>query len=390
MSSQNESPFFGTAAPPPTELGRLRIMAANCSLRVSPLQLGAMSIGDAWKDFMGSMDKESSFKLLDAYVAAGGNVIDTASGYQNDQSEQWIGEWMQERGNRDKMIIATKFSMDYQAYRFGKGKTPNTSGNGRRSILLTLRDSLKKLQTDFVEIFYLHYWDFTASIKEIMDTLHALVESGKVMFLAISDTPAWIVAAANTYAIENGKTPFSIYQGRWNIGVRDVEREIVPVLRHFGMSFCAWDAMGGGQWQTKKQIEERRKNNEKMRSTFGNGIDQSPQDAAISEALEKVAAEVNAPNIQAVALAYLLAKGEQLKINVFPIVGGRKTEHLNGNISALSINLSDKQVEYLESVAPFKPEFPYSSFGSDPNIDPNGAFLLKQSGNYKFPLPFRP
>ncbi|KAL5612110.1 hypothetical protein BROUX41_000345 [Berkeleyomyces rouxiae] len=387
----NDHPYLSPVIPAPTELGRLRIMAAHNALRVSPLQLGAMSIGEAWKGVMGSMDKESSFKLMDAYAAAGGNVIDTASAYQNDQSELWIGEWMKARGNRDQILISTKFTMDYQAYRVGKGKTPNTAGNGRRSIRLTLRDSLKKLQTDFVDIFYLHYWDYTTSIKEIMDTLHSLVESGQVLYLGVSDTPAWIVAAANTYAIENGKTPFSVYQGRWNVAARDVEREIIPVVRYFGMAFCAWDSMGGGQWQTKKQIEERRRNNEKLRSMVGSGEEQSPQNIAISAALEKVAAEVNSESIQAVALAYLFAKGEQLQINVFPIVGGRKVEHLNSNISALSISLSREQVEYLESVTDFNPDFLYSTFGPDPNLDPtNNASIVKQTGTFKFPMPFRP
>jgi aryl-alcohol dehydrogenase-like predicted oxidoreductase len=103
--------LFAPAPQPPTELGRLRILSSTAGIRVSPLQLGAMSIGDAWSAFMGSMDKKRSFALLDAFFEAGGNFIDTANNYQNEQSEQWIGEWMQERGNRDQMVIATKFTV---------------------------------------------------------------------------------------------------------------------------------------------------------------------------------------------------------------------------------------------------------------------------------------
>jgi aryl-alcohol dehydrogenase-like predicted oxidoreductase len=105
--------FFEPAPEPATELGRLRILSSTAGIRVSPLQLGAMSIGDAWSEFMGSMDKKQSFALLDAFVEAGGNFIDTANNYQNEQSEQWLGEWMQERGNRDQMVIATKFTVSY-------------------------------------------------------------------------------------------------------------------------------------------------------------------------------------------------------------------------------------------------------------------------------------
>ncbi|KAK9243064.1 NADP-dependent oxidoreductase domain-containing protein, partial [Lipomyces tetrasporus] len=117
--------LFKPAPEPPTELGRYRILSSTAGIRVSPLQLGAMSIGDAWSDFMGSMDKATSFKLLDAYYEAGGNFIDTANNYQNEQSEIWLGEWMSERKNRDRIVIATKFTTEYKGYSLGKGKTPN-------------------------------------------------------------------------------------------------------------------------------------------------------------------------------------------------------------------------------------------------------------------------
>ena len=231
--------FFTPAPEPLTELGRLRILSSTAGVRVSPLQLGAMSIGEGWKDTMGSMDKEQSFKLLDAFVEAGGNFIDTASNYQNEQSETWIGEWMAARKNRDQIVLATKFSADYKKHEIGQGpKLANYAGNHRHAIHVTIRDSLAKLQTDYVDIFYLHYWEWTTSIKEVMDSLHVLVEQGKVLYLGVSNTPAWIVSAANTYAVEHGKTPFSIYQGRWNVMRRDIEREILPMARHFGMAIA--------------------------------------------------------------------------------------------------------------------------------------------------------
>ncbi len=184
-----------------------------------------------------------------------------------------------------------------------------------------------------------------------------LVDQGKVLYLGISDTPAFIVSACNTYAKAHGKTPFSIYQGRWNIMLRDMEREIIPMCRHFGMAIAPWDAMGGGHFQSKKAMEERKKNNEGLRSLAGAG--QSENEAKMSEALEKVAGEHGLESPTAIALAYVMAKAPY----VFPIVGGRKVEHLKDNIKALEIKLTEKQIEYLESIVPFEPGFPNNFVG---------------------------
>jgi len=127
------------------------------------------------------------------------------------------------------MVIATKFTTPYRNYDIGpaqkKGapQTVNYSGNHKRSLMMSVRDSMEKLGTDYIDLLYLHWWDHTTSIEEIMDSLHILVEQGKVMYLGISDTPAWIVSAANEYAKARGKTQFSVYQGRWNIMIRDFE-----------------------------------------------------------------------------------------------------------------------------------------------------------------------
>ncbi|KAK9670792.1 putative aryl-alcohol dehydrogenase aad14 [Basidiobolus ranarum] len=196
--------LFAPAPEPSTELGRYRILSSTAGIRVSPLQLGAMSIGDAWSQFMGSMDKAASFKMLDAYYDAGGNFIDTANNYQEEQSETWIGEWMAQRKNRDQVVIATKYTTYYKHHQLGKGGAPNHCGNHKRSLHMSVRDSLSKLQTDWIDILYIHWWDHTTSIEEIMDSLHILVQQGKVLYLGVSDTPAWIVSAANTYARAHG------------------------------------------------------------------------------------------------------------------------------------------------------------------------------------------
>ena len=193
-----------------------------------------------------------------------------------------------------------------------------------------------------------------------MDALHVLVQQSKVLYLGISDTPAWVVAAANTYARAHGKTPFSVYQGRWNIMRRDFERDIIPMAQHFGMALCAWDALGGGRLQTKKQLEARKQAGEGLRAIHG--PEQTEDERKISEALEKVAAEHGTESIQQIALAYISQKTR----NVIPLVGVRKVEQLQDNIKSLSIHLTDEQIQYLEGVKEFDPGFPATMIGEDP------------------------
>ncbi|KAJ5623838.1 Aldo/keto reductase [Penicillium lagena] len=371
---------------PPTELGRLRVLSPTAGVRVSPLQLGAMSIGEAWAGMMGAMDKVSAFKLLDAFYEAGGNFIDTASNYQNEQSEQWIGEWVEARQNRDSLVLATKFSMDYRSHAIGKGsQAANFAGNSRRSIHVGARDSLKKLRTDYIDIYYVHFWDFTTSIKEVMDALHILVEQGKVLYLGASDTPAWIVAAANTYAIDHGKTPFSIYQGRWNLLNRDFERDIIPMARQFDMALAPWDVLGGGKFQSKSELERRKSAEEGLRAFAGRPPHQTEEEIKVSEALAKVASEHGIESVTSVALAYVMSKAG----NVFPLIGGRKVEHLTDNIQALSLKLTQEQIEYLESVKPFNPGFPHNFIPADPNVT-GSSFLIARTNAIKFPNAQKP
>ncbi|KAJ0273419.1 hypothetical protein COL940_009872 [Colletotrichum noveboracense] len=319
---------------PPTELGRYRILSPKCGLRVSPLQLGGMSIGDAWSSFMGSMNKERAFELLDAFVAAGGNFIDTANDYQNEH------------------------------------------------LHMSVRDSLAKLQTDWIDILYLHWWDHTTSIEEVMDSMHALVDQGKVLYLGISDTPAWIVGAANTYASLQGKTPFCIYQGRWNVMNRDFEREIIPMARHFGMALAPWDVLGAGKFQSKKELDERNKWGESLRSLFSGDMteNQTAEEVRMSEVLAEVAAEHGIESVTAIALAYVLSKTP----NVFPLVGGRKVKYLEDNIQALKIRLTEDQVRRLEAVRPFDPGFPSNFIGEDPKVSGQPSALLSRAGPLAF------
>ncbi|AJT05193.1 AMM_1a_G0043680.mRNA.1.CDS.1 [Saccharomyces cerevisiae] len=371
--------LFKPLPEPPTELGRLRVLSKTAGIRVSPLILGGASIGDAWSGFMGSMNKEQAFELLDAFYEAGGNCIDTANSYQNEESEIWIGEWMASRKLRDQIVIATKFTGDYKKYEVGGGKSANYCGNHKRSLHVSVRDSLRKLQTDWIDILYVHWWDYMSSIEEVMDSLHILVQQGKVLYLGVSDTPAWVVSAANYYATSHGKTPFSVYQGKWNVLNRDFERDIIPMARHFGMALAPWDVMGGGRFQSKKAMEERKKNGEGLR-TFVGGPEQTELEVKISEALNKIAEEHGTESVTAIAIAYVRSKAK----NVFPLIGGRKIEHLKQNIEALSIKLTPEQIEYLESIVPFDVGFPKSLIGDDPAVTKRLSPLTSMSARIAF------
>jgi aryl-alcohol dehydrogenase-like predicted oxidoreductase len=173
-----------------------------------------MNFGDAWKSFMGEMDKKTVFEILDFFYDQGGNFIDTSNNYQYEQSETWIGEWMKERNNRDQMVIATKFSSSFTSYK-GAGIHVNTAGNSAKSLHVSVVASLKKLQTDYIDLLYVHWWDWTTSIPELMQSLNSLVVSGKVIYIGASDMPAWVVSKANQYAKDHGFAQFCVYQGEW-------------------------------------------------------------------------------------------------------------------------------------------------------------------------------
>ncbi|PBK88017.1 Aldo/keto reductase [Armillaria gallica] len=247
---------------PPTKLGVYRVLSSRAGVRVSPLSLGAMSIGDKWAAHgMGSMNKESSFELLDAYFDMGGNSIDTVNVYQDQTSEEFIGEWAETRGIRDQLVIATKYTTNYQR------------GN----------DSIAQ----------------KTSIPEVMDSLHNLVAAQKVLYLGISDTPAWVVSQANQYAMDHGKTPFVVYQGRWSILDRSFEREIIPMARSLGMALSPWGVLGQGKLRTDAEEERRKETGEKGHLVWGPSWERTEVEAKVSRALEKVAAEIGARSMTA-------------------------------------------------------------------------------------------
>ncbi|KAL5480807.1 AAD14_8 [Sanghuangporus weigelae] len=377
--------------PPPapvTPLGRYRLLSPLAGIRVSPLVLGAMSIGDQWDKFgMGAMGKEASFELLDAFFDAGGNFIDTANDYQDETSEMFIGEWAEQRGIRDQLVIATKYTTDFKRADQNIKNKVSYVGNNGKNLKLSVEASLKKLRTSYIDILYVHWWDWNTSIKEVMDNLHHLVAQGKVLYLGISDSPAWVVSAANQYAMDHGKTPFVIYQGAWNVMERSFEREIIPMARSVGLALTPWNVLAGGRLRTDAEEEKRLASGEKGRTIFQAEWRRNENERKMTAALEKVAKEVGTEHVTAVAIAYLMQKTPY----VFPIIGGRKVEQLMANIDALKISLSDEHIKYIESILPFDLGFPLNFIGD--GTPERSTILYEHAAHWdRWPLkqPIRP
>jgi len=263
----------------------------------------------------------------------------------------WIGEWMEKRGNREDLIIATKFTSAFSTHG-GHRKDKihsNSVGNGSKSLRTSLDASLQKLKTEYVDILYVHWWDYTVSIEELMQSLNDVVKSGKVLYLGISDTPAWIVSKCNQYARDHGLRQFVVYQGLWSAATRDFERDIIPMAKAEGMGLAPWGVLGGGGFKT----DEARKK--------GEGRDNPPSanHLAASKALEAVAKRHGNVDVTSIALAYVMHKTTY----VFPICGGRTIGHLKGNMEALTIELSAEDMKEIDGAPSFDIGFPQNIMG---------------------------
>ena len=361
------APPFAAPPPPESPLFRHRQLCPTANVRVSPICLGAMNFGDAHKERMGECNKETTFEILDTFKNLGGNFIDTANGYQNGESEEWLGEWLTLRKCRDEMVIATKFSSAYRRHEKEKIQS-NFGGNGTKSLRLSVDNSLKRLQTSYIDLLYLHWFDYATTIPELMHSLNDLVVSGKVIYLGISDTPAWVVAKANQYARDHGLRQFVVYQGMWNAAMRDFERDIIPMCKDEGMALLPYGTLGQGRFQTEAIFKEREKHNPGRKGR------PSTVERAVSKVMEKLASTKNTA-ITSIAMAYVMQKAPY----VFPLVGGRKVEHIKSNIDALKIDLTEEDIAKIDAAYRFDPGFPHtflsgSLFGDerDPPVVPQG------------------
>lgn len=319
----------------------------------------------------------------------GGNFIDTANNYQGEESEEWIGEWHKSRNNREQLVIATKYTT---AYPDPSQKNPpkwmvNYQGQHAKSLKVSVEASLRKLQTDYIDLLYIHWWDFTTGIEEVMQSLNHLVAQGKVLYLGISDTPAWVVSKANQYARDHNLRQFSVYQGKWSAADRDFERDIIPMVRDEGMSLAPWGALGQGQFLT--EADRKTKEGGRQNKATENHL-------KVSTVLESISKKRDNAPLTSLALAYVMHKYPY----VYPIVGGRKIEHLKGNIEALELELSDEEVREIDDATDFAVGFPMNfifEFGGTQKYrtDMNGkdVGLLRAAANLdtvEYPRPIKP
>ncbi|KAJ3534350.1 hypothetical protein NM208_g7573 [Fusarium decemcellulare] len=326
-------PLFEPPPKPTSPMGYHRVLSPNAAVKVSPICLGGISIGNAWSDYTGK--NEDPFELLDTFFELGGNFIDTSNVYNEEESEKLVGQWMEDRSIRDQMVIATKYSAHYRAYnRENEPLQSNFIGNSVKSMHVSVRQSLKKLRTDYIDILYVHWWDFTTSVEEVMRGLHAHVMAKEVLYLD---------------ARQHGLTPFSVYQGMWNASFRDMEGEIIPMCEDQGMAVVPWGALGRGQLLSAEQRRERENNPDAAR------VPTTEKGLAVSDALERLAVEKNT-SVQAIALAYLFHQSTY----VFPIAGVNTVAHVKSMPDALRVQLSKQDIDAIHEASPYDPGFPMS------------------------------
>ncbi|MGB5875326.1 MAG: aldo/keto reductase, partial [Bacteroidota bacterium] len=265
-------------------------LLGSSGLRVSEISLGTMTFGEEWG--WGS-SREESRKMFDVYAEAGGNFIDTANRYTEGTSEKIVGELV--RSDRERFVIATKYTL------YTRKGDPNASGNHRKNMVQSLEASLKRLGMEYVDLYWLHAWDFTTHEEEVMRALDDLVRQGKVLYIGVSDTPAWIVSRANAIAGLRGWTPFVALQIEYSLIERTVEREYLPMAKALDLAVAAWAPLGGGALTGKylRKVAGRLKpDNQRL----------GERNREIAQAVVDVAGEAGCTPTQA-ALSWLRSRG---------------------------------------------------------------------------------
>ena len=310
-------------------------------LRVSELCLGAMIFGDQRGH---GATKAESQKIFETFAESGGNFIDTANSYANGMSEQLVGEFTQRE--RERFVIATKYTLTQRA------SDPNGGGNHRKNLVQSLDASLKRLKTDYIDLYWLHAWDFLTPVEEVMRALDDLVRAGKILYVGVSDTPAWIVAQANTLAALRGWTPFVGLQVEYSLVARDVERELLPMARAFGMAVTPWSPLGGGVLSGKYNAS---------RSAGGRLANHADERTlGIAAGVVQVAEEIGRSPAQ-VALAWLRSQSNA----IIPIIGSRQVDQFRDNLGCLDAQLADEQMRRLDILSQPSLGFPHDFLASE-------------------------
>ena len=307
----------------------------HSGLRVSPFALGAMTFGEDAGGAGSSI--EESEKILSTYLDRGGNFIDTANFYTNGHSEKILGDYFAHRpGRREHVVLASKFFTNLYP------GDPNGGGAGRSSIVNQLHQSLRRMQTDYIDLYWLHNWDRHTPIEETMGTLDDLVRAGKIRYLGFSNTPAWVTAQAQTMATLRGWTPLVALQVEYSLLARTVEGELAPLAHDQGMALVPWSPLKNGFLSGK--YRRGAAVTDSARAAFVGGP--SEEQFTVIDAVAAVAADLGTTS-SAVALAWLRAR----EGTVIPILGARRLEHLENNLDALAVQLRPEDRQILDEVS---------------------------------------
>ncbi|MFT7305291.1 MAG: aryl-alcohol dehydrogenase-like predicted oxidoreductase [Candidatus Azotimanducaceae bacterium] len=331
-------------------------------VRVSELALGAMTFGT--ESGIGA-DKDESRKVYNAFRDAGGNFIDTANVYNRGTSETFLGEFM--AGDRERIVLATKFTGGMRE------KDINAASNSRKNMMESVNASLKRLKTDYIDLYWVHAWDSVTPTEELLRGLDDLVSQGKVLYIGVSDTPAWVVAKSNTMAELRNWSEFIALQIQYSLVERTVERELLPMARAYDMAVTPWGIVGSGVLSGKYNKNAAAEGRGASRSQIIND-----RSLKIAEEVMRIAEEINATPTQ-VAIAWVLNG----PANIIPLVGARTLEQWEENLGCLDVELDESMMSRLNEISAINPGFPHSmlmgGMGNAKNVDNHRKFT---SGGY--------
>jgi aryl-alcohol dehydrogenase-like predicted oxidoreductase len=333
------------------------VTLGRSGLRVSPLSLGTMTFGTEWG--WGSEEAQAR-EIFDRYVDQGGNFVDTANLYTGGKSEQMVGKFIAEKKLRDRIVLATKFTFNTEQ------GNPNSGGNSRRNIYQALDASLRRLQADYIDLYWLHAWDTVTPVEEVVATLTDLVRHGKIRYYGFSDTPAWYVARAQTLAEKEGKERLIALQLEYSLVERNIEREHIPAAQELGIGVLPWSPLAGGflTGKYKREGAESGKGEGRLETTKGSGNPAfnkfSERNWRIHDVLIDVAKQINKPVAQ-VALNWVITQPGVTST----IIGATKLAQLNDNLQAAEFTIPAELRKRLDEVSAPEAIHPYVFFGPD-------------------------
>jgi aryl-alcohol dehydrogenase-like predicted oxidoreductase len=304
-----------------------------------------MTFGEEWG--WGS-PKEECRKIFEAFVEAGGNFVDTANYYTNGTSERILGELIGAR--RAEFVLATKYTLNMRP------NDPNGGGNHRKNLVQSLEASLKRLGTDYIDLYWVHAWDFMTPVEEVMRALDDVVRAGKALYVGISDTPAWVVSQANTLADLRGWSRFVGLQIPYSLIERAPERDLLPMARAFDIAVTVWGAVGGGALTGKYEKDKPYPKGDRLSEGPRGAITLTDRNLGIARVVKEIAAEIGATSSQ-VAIAWVLA--QRSRAHIIPILGARRLAQLHDNLASLSIALPDPALARLEESTRIDLGFPH-------------------------------